>query len=96
VMRYGDEGFNLDPPNIDLELGEVAGYKHSPGVRSAAHDRHLGKAVILWVDGHCSPQTLESLGYNVAGDGTVGIDGDNRLWSLDRSKGPWLLDPAEP
>ena len=34
---YGNEGFNLDPPRIDLENGEIAG--HDPLVRSAADPR---------------------------------------------------------
>jgi prepilin-type processing-associated H-X9-DG protein len=92
VERYGDEGFNLDPPTVvDPPAGEVAGYKHSPPARSAAHDRHLGRANILWLDGHCTGQTLPSLGYSVAGDGIVEPVGNNRLWTIDQTDRPWLL-----
>ena len=54
AWRFGDEGFNLDPPRIDPLNGEIAGYKHDPPVRSAAHARHRGVANILWVDAHAS------------------------------------------
>lgn len=90
VQRYGDEGFNLDPPTVDPVNGELAGDSHSPPVRSAAHDRHLGKAQILWLDGHGTGQTLGSLGYSVAGDGTVEMQGNNRLWTIDQQDRPWL------
>ena len=90
VKRYGDEGFNLDPPSVDPVNGEIAGYKHSPPVRSAAHDRHLGRANILWLDGHCTGETLPSLGYSVAGDGKVLNVGNNRLWTIDQQDRPWL------
>ena len=88
--RYGNEGFNLDPPTVDPVNGELAGYKHSPPVRSAAHDRHLGRANILWLDSHCSAETLKSLGYTVVGDGLVELLGNNRLWTTDQQDRPWL------
>jgi len=81
AQRYGDEGFNLDPPRVDPENGEIAGYKHSPKVRSAAHPRHRGLANLLWVDSHASAETLEDLGYRYAEDGSIGHHGENILWS---------------
>ena len=88
--RFGNEGFNLDPPTVDPAIGEIAGYNHDPPVRSAVHDRHLGRANILWVDGHCSPETFKSLGYSVAADGAVELTGNNRLWTIDQQDRPWL------
>ena len=88
--RYGNEGFNLDPPTVDPVNGEIAGHNYSPRVRSAAHDRHLGRANILWLDGHGTKETLKSLGYSVAGDGVVEIVGNNRLWTTDQQDRPWL------
>lgn len=88
--RYGNEGFNLDPPTVDPVNGEIAGYKYSPPVRSAAHDRHLGRANILWLDGHGSTETLKALGYSVAPDGKVEPLGNNRLWSIDQEDRPWV------
>jgi prepilin-type processing-associated H-X9-DG protein len=89
VYRYGDEGFNLDPPRIDPVNGEIAGYKHSPPVRSAAHARHRGMANVLWVDSHASAQTLEQLGYRFEPEGSIGLDGENILWSGDGSDVAW-------
>jgi prepilin-type N-terminal cleavage/methylation domain-containing protein/prepilin-type processing-associated H-X9-DG protein len=87
--RYGNEGFNLDPPAVDPVHGEIA--EHDGPARSAIHERHLGKANILWVDGHCSGETMQALGYTVGGGGLVGLDGDNRMWSLLQRNRVWLL-----
>jgi prepilin-type N-terminal cleavage/methylation domain-containing protein/prepilin-type processing-associated H-X9-DG protein len=77
--RFANEGFNLDPPRIDLVNGEIAGQGES--VRSAAHDRHRGMANVLFVDGHAVAMTLEQLGYRYKSDGGLGYDGENVLWS---------------
>jgi prepilin-type processing-associated H-X9-DG protein/prepilin-type N-terminal cleavage/methylation domain-containing protein len=91
-FRYGNEGFNLDPPRVDPVNGEGAGFHHDPQRRSAADPRHAGKANMLWVDGHCSSQTMEELGYQFNPDGSVGYDGDNSWWSLDGRDVPWTYD----
>jgi len=87
--RYGNEGFNLDPPRIDPVNGEIAGYKHSPPVRSAADPRHRGKTNILWVDGHAKSHTLKELGYVTNPDGSIGLDGDNASWSTNGRDVGW-------
>ncbi len=87
--RYGNEGFNLDPPRIDAAAGEIADHD---GYRSAAHDRHLGRANILWMDAHADSQTLEALGYRSLPDGTITHDGDNSLWSLSGRDEAWLAE----
>ena len=86
--RYGNEGFNLDPPWVDGTNGEIAGYKHVPPVRSAVHPRHAGRATILWLDGHASGETPQALGYTVEAGGVFAETGDNRLWTPDRQKPP--------
>lgn len=78
VAAFGNEGFNLDPPKIDLSAGEAAGF---PSERTSVDDRHLGKGNVLWVDGHASGESLLSLGYNLAPDGKVLMDGNNSKWS---------------
>jgi prepilin-type processing-associated H-X9-DG protein len=88
--RLGNEGFNLDPPTVDLTNGEIAGHNYSPEARSSLHERHLGRGIVLWVDGHCTPETLETVGYSVAADGAVELTGDNRLWTIDQQDRPWL------
>lgn len=86
---YGNEGFNLDPPRVDPVNGEIAGYKHSPPVRSAADPRHRDAANILWVDSHAGAMTLRELGYQFEQNGSVGLDGDNTLWSGNGLDVPW-------
>jgi prepilin-type N-terminal cleavage/methylation domain-containing protein/prepilin-type processing-associated H-X9-DG protein len=92
--RYGNEGFNLDPPRVDPVDGEMADL---PDYRSAADTRHSGRASTLWVDGHASPQTLQRLGYLVNPDGsiaeaTTGSGADNTQWSGNGTDVPWTPD----
>ncbi|MBN2560888.1 MAG: type II secretion system protein [Phycisphaerae bacterium] len=77
-QAFANEGFNLDPPRLDLANGEIA--DHNDGNRSAVDPRHLGRANILWADAHASSMTLNQLGYQVADDGVVGTEGNNGLW----------------
>jgi len=81
TRRFGNEGFNLDPPHVDPANGEMAEFDETPQAGSAAHPRHLGWANVLWVDAHADSQTVEELGYHVQPDGVIGFDGDNTLWS---------------
>ena len=55
-----------------------------PENRSAPDPRHLGRANVLFCDGHIERLKLEELGYLVAADGTVKLNGPgahNRLFS---------------
>lgn len=78
ATRLGNEGFNLDPPRIDPINGEAASY---PNERTSVDPRHGGKTSVLFVDTHCENRTPQALGYPVAGDGSVGFDGNNALWT---------------
>ena len=91
ASALGNEGFNLDPPHVDPEGGEMAGLEESPPLRTAAHARHGTDSNVLWVDAHASPNSLKALGYRVLEDGVVALDGDNRLFSIDRKDTPWTL-----
>ncbi len=96
VNALGNEGFNLDPPRVDPETGEMANLKGgSNNARTALHERHSNKGVVLWMDGHASRETLRSLRYEVEADtGVVGFDGDNRFFSLRGETKAWLeTDP---
>jgi prepilin-type N-terminal cleavage/methylation domain-containing protein/prepilin-type processing-associated H-X9-DG protein len=77
--RFGNEGFNLDPPLVDPANGEMAGLDE--GHRTATDPRHLQRTNILWVDGHANSETMESLGYEIALDGIIGFNGRNDRWS---------------
>jgi len=87
--RFGNEGFNLDPPRVDAVSGEMANFDVTPQSRSAADPRHRGRASILWLDGHTDGQTAGGLGYVVSPDGVVGFDGDNTLWSGTLADTAW-------
>ena len=93
---YGNEGFNLDPPLVDPEFGEMANLNGgSDNSRTALHERHNGRGVALWMDGHGSKESLKSLGYDVEDDtGIVTFDGDNSLFHIRGEDRPWLItDP---
>jgi len=91
----GNEGFNLDPPAVDPENGEMANLKGgADNSRTALHERHANKGVVLWMDGHGSRETLRSLRYvEDEESGVVGFDGDNRYFSLRGDKKAWLESP---
>ena len=91
--RFGNEGFNLDPPAVDPVNGEMAGIDLSPQCRTAADPRHLGRAAVLWMDAHCATATLAQLHYEVAADGVITFNGYNRLFSPDGSDAPWRKSP---
>ncbi|MFQ5806148.1 MAG: type II secretion system protein [Phycisphaerae bacterium] len=90
--RFGNEGFNLDPPRVDPVNGEMANFGASPQSRSAADPRHRGMANVLWVDSHAGAQTLQQLGYEFEVDGVIGFDGENVLWSGNGLDVPWTPD----
>ncbi len=92
VNAKGNEGFNLDPPRVDPERGEMAHLKSTGLARTSLHMRHGRTGNVLWVDGHASGETLESLGYKVDPDGVVNFEGDNRLFSIRREDKAWVHD----
>lgn len=88
--QLGNEGFNLDPPAVNPSQGEMADLDGNPPSRSAPHARHIKRCAVLWLDAHCSVQTLPSLGYDVQADGIVGLNGDNQHFSADATSGAWV------
>lgn len=84
--RLGNEGFNLDPPRVDPDFGEMAS---APDYRSAVDPRHRDQGSVLWVDGHASSQTLAQLGYAFNENGSVNMSGDNRQWSGNGRDEAW-------
>lgn len=89
-FRFGNEGFNLDPPLLDPENGEMAEFDE--GLRTAADPRHRNRTAVLWVDVHASSPTQEELGYHSNLDGSTGMEGRNRLWSGSRRDAAWTPD----
>ena len=90
--RYGNEGFNLDPPRVDPVNGEMAEYDGSPQARTAVHDRHLGKAGVLWLDAHGTKSSAKELGYDIMPDGVITFEGNNRYFSADGTDTAWVVD----
>ncbi len=81
IEALGNEGFNLDPPRVDPNGGEMASMKDGHAVRTALHQRHGKSGNVLWLDGHASKETLESLGYQVDDTGVITFDGHNRFFN---------------
>lgn len=87
---YGNEGFNLDPPEVDPVRGEVASLEGSEVHRTATHERHNHRAAVLWLDVHGSMETNARLGYTVENNGRIGISGRNRLFHVQSLDEPWI------
>ncbi len=87
AFRFGNEGFNLDPPRVDASRGEMAGLEE--GHRTAVDPRHVGRSNVLWVDGHGDSRTPTKLGYGINDDGSFRLDGSNALWSGHRRDVAW-------
>jgi prepilin-type processing-associated H-X9-DG protein len=92
VDRLGNEGFNLDPPCVDVkgEMADLVPGNAAGSHRSAADPRHDGKANVLWLDTHAEAADLRSLGYELSPEDIVLQTGNNTRWSVDRRTGPWL------
>jgi prepilin-type N-terminal cleavage/methylation domain-containing protein len=95
AQYLGNEGFNLDPPRVDPERGEMANFDSSPQSRTAADGRHLGRASVLWVDAHGDTQLPTSLGYDIQPDGVVTFNGDNTKWTGTGRDYAWTVDLAQ-
>ena len=81
LQRKGNYAWLLDPPRLDANSSRAGG---TGAPRSAPDMRHLGKANVLFADGHVRPRTLAAMGYEVDDDGTVLEDGpeaSNRFFS---------------
>jgi prepilin-type processing-associated H-X9-DG protein len=70
----GNYGWIIDPPRLEANSSRAGGER---GHRSAPDERHMGKANVLFADGHVEPKTLVELRYVVTADGAV-VDTDER------------------
>lgn len=89
LNAWGNEGFNLDPPRIDLQQGEMASATDGHADRTAVDPRHGGKGNVLWLDGHGAREGLEELGYEIDEQDVVGFNGDNRKFHIRGVDEPW-------
>jgi prepilin-type N-terminal cleavage/methylation domain-containing protein/prepilin-type processing-associated H-X9-DG protein len=86
--RAGNEAYNLDPPTVDPNNGEM----NEKPYRTAADPRHNRKASVMWTDGHGVLMSVENMGYRFNADGSYAYEGENVLWTGDGSDRPWTLD----
>ena len=89
----GEVAYSMDeiedddgPPTVGAGLQDEG---EPVPARSAVDPRHLKRANILWLDGHCSGEMFESLGYTVDEDGAIGLEGNNGRWSTDQRNRVW-------
>lgn len=66
-----EHAYTMDPPWMDTAHNGAQSWAHSTGP-SPAHNRHGGKATMLFLDGHVALHSLGELGYIVA-DGERGV-----------------------
>lgn len=92
AQRFGNEGFNLDPPRVDPVNGEMANFDATPQSRTAPDPRHGNRANFLFVDGHVAALSLGRAGYVVNPDETISFDGENAMWTLDGRDLAWTAD----
>lgn len=88
VERYGNEGFNLDPPRVDEDNGEMAEFDEKK--RTALDDRHVGRGGVLWLDGRAKLSTLKKLGYVVDENDIVTFEGNNEFFHNLFRDDPWI------
>ena len=76
--------------------GVGAGGGSAGDVRTAADDRHAGKANAVFIDGHAEPMSLADLGYRHNPDGSIarGDDGPADPPSPDRPTNRWFSGAA--
>ncbi len=85
LRALGNKGHLLDPPRLlDVNSDYADPMERLPENRSAPDPRHLGRANVVFCDGHVERLTLQEMGYVIAPDGTVVANGPrahNKLFS---------------
>jgi prepilin-type processing-associated H-X9-DG protein/prepilin-type N-terminal cleavage/methylation domain-containing protein len=89
VNESGNHGWSLDPPRMTEGVSDICDESTDYTNRSAPHARHKNRANVAFCDGHVERMMLEDLGYAVAADGRVLVNGTghsgvvahNRLFS---------------
>ena len=81
VNARGNKAVFVDPPGMIMQSDYADHQNRSPQHRSGPDPRHKGKVNAAFCDGHVEMLGLKELGYNVLPDGTITIDGNNKLFS---------------
>ena len=66
--ELGNHGWTLDPPRLTAASDRGTGDALSP--RTAVAPRHLGKANVMFCDGHIDTVRPQAIGYRIRSDGT--------------------------
>jgi len=77
----GNKGFLIDPPRLTGTSDYADPEKRQPEHRSGPDPRHNQKANVAFCDGHVQLMMPGEIGYRVRSDGSIGVDGDNRMFS---------------
>ncbi len=80
--KIGNHAWALDPPRLVAASSDYCNDStRAPASRSAPYPVHSKLANMAFCDGHVDAISLEELGYEVGSDGTIGVNGHNRLFS---------------
>ena len=77
----GNKGVFVDPPGMTARSDFADAQNRAAQNRSGPDPRHKGKLNAAFCDGHVELMAPQDLGYKVNTDGSIGIDGDNRMFS---------------
>ncbi len=83
TSAVGNHAWALDPPRLVMGESDFCDDGNRlPQHRSAVEGRHRGRAAVVFVDTHVQMMTPEELGYETKLDGSIGISGHNRYFSI--------------
>lgn len=80
---FREHSYTLDPPRLDTARNNAQGFAQGSG-KSPAHARHMGRAMVAFLDGHAKAMSLAEMGYIVEDEkkNVVAHDaGSNALWN---------------
>jgi prepilin-type processing-associated H-X9-DG protein len=80
----GNHAWTLDPPRLTEYSDRGSGDADSP--RTAVDPRHIGRANVMFCDGHGESSAPEDLGYRILPDGAYADAGDQEFETPPNNK----------
>ena len=77
----GNKGHLVDPPRVPPMADMADTQNRAPQHRSGPDPRHKGKFNAAFCDGHVELVTPQDIGYVVNPDGSIGVNGHNKMFS---------------